>query len=232
MRMFYNLYISYYGSLHKYEYENEDEDEDEGEGEDESEYSCTNFFKKFKVNYDKCLRRCYIEELNELIWLQYNIPFQYEVETKKYYMMNILQQFFQYCDENRKNEKLSSFMEEFIEQYYNKKKGEYKDIFNECENNDEEKTHCQLYKECEKKFSNDLSTIKTNTDKYITQQKNYINSLSALELWIFKAKSMFQDFASMSRISPTIMSTMIAIVVCLFFLYKVLKKLFKKYLLK
>ncbi|KMZ76779.1 hypothetical protein PVIIG_05891, partial [Plasmodium vivax India VII] len=236
MRILYNLYKNYYGTLNEYE------------------YNCTDFFKKFKKSYDKCLRRCYAEgdsklcdvlqkfrnlynkerfprinncnknlcpllpeltkyrpikltdsedsnigyqlykELIELIWFQYNMPFQYDGEMKKYYMMSILQQFLQYCYENQKNEKLSLFMKEFIVQYYNNNKGEYDKIFSECKTNGNGKKHCQLYEACEKKFTNDLSTIKADTKKFITQQEEYINSLSALELWIFKAKSMFQDF--------------------------------------
>ncbi|CAI7723985.1 PIR protein [Plasmodium vivax] len=175
------------------------------------------FFNPFELPQ---LKGVNYKELNHLIWLQYNMPFQYDEEMKKKYMMNILQQFLQYCYDNKKNEKLSSFMKEFIIQYYNKSKEVYDDIFRECKTMSEEKTHCQLYKECKKKFSNDLSTIERNTEEYITQQKKYIESLSALELWIFKAQSMFQGFGAMSRISPTIMSTMVAIVVCVFFMYK------------
>ncbi|KMZ96045.1 hypothetical protein PVNG_05983 [Plasmodium vivax North Korean] len=161
--------------------------------------------------------------LTQLLSYQYNILFEHDAKKNKNNMMNILQQFFQYCDENRKNEKLSSFMEEFIEQYYNIKKNEYENIFNECNTNGEEYTHCQLFKVCKKNFTNQLKKIVWDTNEYIIKQKKYIESLSPLQLWIFKAQSMFQDFDAMSRISPTIMSTMVAIVVCLFFLYKVLK---------
>ncbi|CAI7720290.1 PIR protein [Plasmodium vivax] len=186
-----------------------------------------NFFKKFELPQ---LKRENYKELNELIWLQYNMPFQLNEEMKKNNMMNILQQFLQYCYENKKNERLSSFMKELIDNYYNKIKGEYDNIFSDCKKNGKGKTHCQLYKECVNKFSKDLLTIEKDTNEYITQQVKYIESLSSLELWIYKAQSMFQDFGAMSRISPTVMSTMVAIVVCLFFLYKLtpLSSIFRK----
>ncbi|CAG9485607.1 unnamed protein product [Plasmodium vivax] len=169
-------------------------------------------------------------DLSKLLSYKYNILFEHDAEENKNNMMNILKQFFQYCDENRKNEKLSYFMEEFIEQYYNKKKEEYNNIFSDCKANDKKKKYCNLYKECEKNFNNKESTIVWNTHEYIKQQKEYIESLTPLQLWIFKAQSMFQDFDAMSRISPTVMSTMVAIVVCLFFLYKLtpLSSIFRK----
>ncbi|KMZ89401.1 hypothetical protein PVBG_05912 [Plasmodium vivax Brazil I] len=218
MNMLYKLYKNYNGSL------------------SENNNDCNVFFKKLKVNYDKCLYRCYADEnlinlyfffqykeLNELIWLQYNIPFQHNEEMKKNYMMEILYQFIKYCRENKKNEKLSSFMSEFIVKYYKENYTEYEQIFADCKNGDKSKTYGQLYESCKEKYGEDLALIEKNADKYLEYQINYIKSLSALELWIFKAQSLFQDFDAISRISPTIMSTMVAIVVCVFFLYKVLK---------
>ncbi|CAG9485655.1 unnamed protein product [Plasmodium vivax] len=159
-------------------------------------------------------------DLTKLLSYKYNILFEHVAKENKNNMMNILHQFLQYCDENRKNEKLSSFMNEFIVEYYDKKKGEYDKIFEECKPNGKGKTYCQLYESCKKKFSNDFSIIETETEKLITQQEEYIKSLTPLQRWIFKAQSMFQDFDAISRISPTVMSTMVAIIVCLFFLYK------------
>ncbi|KMZ96067.1 hypothetical protein PVNG_06291 [Plasmodium vivax North Korean] len=162
-------------------------------------------------------------DLTKLLSYKYNILFEHDAEENKNNMMNILKQFFQYCDENKKNDKLSSFMKEFIDNYYNKKKGEYENIFSGCNTNVKEYKHCQLYKQCEKNFTNNSSKIARDTNEYISKQEKYVASLSPLQLWIFKAQSMFQDFDAISRISPTVMSTMVAIVVCLFFLYKVHK---------
>nr|CAB96694.1 vir5 [Plasmodium vivax] len=149
------------------------------------------------------------KELNELIRLQYNMPYYYDDEMKKNFMMKILYQFIKYCRENKKNEKLSSFMKEFIEKYYKKNENEYNDIFADCKIGCKSKIYGQLYKSCKENYGDDLLLIEKNVNSYLEDQKTYIESLSALEVWIFKAQSLFQDFGAMSRISPTVISTML-----------------------
>ncbi|KMZ77299.1 hypothetical protein PVIIG_05658 [Plasmodium vivax India VII] len=279
MNMLYELYKNYNGPLSDY---NDD---------------CNNFLKKFKVNYDKCLYRCYAEgdsklcavmkkfrdlydekkfpraqtcnassqklpklseyctieptvsedynigyqlvqtadtsiryelpkltEANDLIWLQYNMSFHYDEEKKKTYMMKVLYQFIFYCNENKKNLKLSLFMKEFIRKYYTTNEAEYKEIFTECEGKDNKEIYGQWYKNCKEKFGKDILLIRDNANSYVQQQENYIKELPTLDLLILKAKALFQDSESMSKYSTTIISIMISIFLCLFFLYKVLKK--------
>ncbi|KMZ76869.1 hypothetical protein PVIIG_05860 [Plasmodium vivax India VII] len=134
------------------------------------------------------------KELNELIRLQYNMPYYYDDEMKKNFMMKILYQFIKYCRENKKNEKLSSFMKEFIEKYYKKNENEYNDIFADCKIGCKSKIYGQLYKSCKENYGDDLLLIEKNVNSYLEDQKTYIERLSALEVWIFKAQSLFQDF--------------------------------------
>ncbi|VUZ99762.1 PIR protein [Plasmodium vivax] len=158
--------------------------------------------------------------LKYLIFLQYNLHMEEDNDKNDYAMIKILYEFIQYCNENKDNLKLASFMKEFIKEYYNKKNTLYDTIFNECKNSVNTKEYCTLYKKCENSFKTDLEIIKTDASYYIKKQENYINSFSPLGRFILEAKDMFQDFEKMSKYSPTIMSTMVAIVVCLFFLYK------------
>ncbi|VUZ99535.1 PIR protein [Plasmodium vivax] len=169
-------------------------------------------------------------ELKDLIWLQYNMPFHYDVEKKKTYMMNVLYQFILYCNENKKNLKLSLFMKEFITKYYKTNEAEYKEIFTECEVKDNKKKYGQLYKTCKEKFGKDILLIKDNANSYVQQQENYIKELPTLDLLILKAKALFQDSESMSKYPTTIISIMISIFLCIFFLYKLtpLNTIFRK----
>ncbi|KNA01572.1 hypothetical protein PVNG_05018 [Plasmodium vivax North Korean] len=194
MNMLYELYKNYNGPLSDY---NDD---------------CNNFLKKFKHN-----------ELKDLIWLQYNMSFHYDEEKKKTYMMKVLYQFIFYCNENKKNLKLSLFMKEFIRKYYTTNEAEYKEIFTECEGKDNKEIYGQWYKNCKEKFGKDILLIRDNANSYVQQQENYIKELPTLDLLILKAKALFQDSESMSKYSTTIISIMISIFLCLFFLYKVLK---------
>ncbi|SCA59982.1 VIR protein [Plasmodium vivax] len=180
----------------------------------------------FKRSYNPTLNKYSIEtpekyyNLKDLIFVQYNLRMEKDEEDKKLAMMRILHQFIQYCNENKANMKLASFIKEFIEEYYDKKKTEYQAIFNECKKPDNEKKYCTLYKECDNSFKKDLKIIEEKTHEYITEQENYFNSLTELDFLLWEAKAMFQDFEKMSKYLPTIMSTMVAIVVFLFFLYK------------
>ncbi|VUZ99887.1 PIR protein [Plasmodium vivax] len=158
--------------------------------------------------------------LKYLIFLQYNLHMEMNEEDTMCAMMKIIYQFIQYCNQNRDNLKLLPFMKEFIKEYYNKKNTKYETIFNECKSSGNTKEYCKLYKKCSKEFIEDLTMIEKDASNYIKKQENYINSLSPLDRFILEAKDMFQDFKKMSKYSPTIMSTMVAIVVCLFFLYK------------
>ncbi|KNA02223.1 hypothetical protein PVNG_04454 [Plasmodium vivax North Korean] len=147
------------------------------------------------------------EDLKYLVSLYYNMLFEPNETERKYVMINVLYQFIQYCNENKKNLKLSLFMEEFLGEYYQKNVTEYQQIFRECNTDSNTNTYCQLHKECNDKFGKDLSLIKEDSSKYISQQKDFIKNLSALDKWIINAKALFQDSEAMSRILPTIMST-------------------------
>ncbi|KMZ77344.1 hypothetical protein PVIIG_06104 [Plasmodium vivax India VII] len=161
--------------------------------------------------------------LYEILAFHYNLPYKSGLDEKKRYMMTILHEFIQYCNENKINTNLSSFMREFIDYYYNKSIEDYKKIFEECKHDHNSKEHCSLYKTCKNNFNNDLSLIQNNPHNYIMQQEEYITKLSPLDFFILKAKAMFLDSAAMSKYSTTIISIMISFFLCFFFLYKVLK---------
>ncbi|KMZ96112.1 hypothetical protein PVNG_05880 [Plasmodium vivax North Korean] len=178
------------------------------------EYSM-DFLHEIKDNYYK--------DLKDLISVHYNLLFEYKEEEKNCLMIRILHQFFQYCNDYKYNRRLSLFMKEFIDEYYNEKQTEYKKIFTECKGPKNGKKYCTLFKQCENTFNKDLKIFENKASDYITEQENYIISLTGFDILLFEAKAMFQDFEKMSRYLPTIMSTMVAILICLFFLYKVLK---------
>ncbi|KMZ77736.1 hypothetical protein PVIIG_00425 [Plasmodium vivax India VII] len=180
---------------------------------------------KYKYSVDRLpnIEDAHYNNLKDLILVHYNLLLEYKENEQNFLMMKILHQFFQYCNENKINMKLSLCMKEFIKEYYDKYKSEYKEIFGECKNELNSKEHRRLYKICKNKFKNDLYLIETNPENYINQQEVYIKNLSPLELMIMQAKAMFLDSEAMSRYLPTIMSTIVAIVVCFFFLYKVHK---------
>ncbi|KMZ96432.1 hypothetical protein PVNG_06140 [Plasmodium vivax North Korean] len=138
-------------------------------------------------------------------------------------MISIVHQFFQYCNGYKYNWKLSLFMEEFINEYYNKDKSKYQKKFQECKSIPNLNPYCELYNKWSVEYKNNCSLIEKNSDRYIEQQKKYIEKWSPLDLFILKAKSVFKDFDAMSRNLSTIMSTMVAIILCFFFLYKVHK---------
>ncbi|KMZ95377.1 hypothetical protein PVMG_04727 [Plasmodium vivax Mauritania I] len=175
--------------------------------------------EKYVVNRGK------YSDLKELIFLQYNLRMEENDNAKYSVMINILHQFIQYCNENKNELKLSSFMKEFIESYYNEKKNEYEKIFNECSSTTETNTntYCGLYNKCKREFENELKLIKEDAQEYIKRQDDYIQELPSYKLFILQAKALFQDFDAMSKYLPTIMSTMVASILCVFLLYKVLK---------
>ncbi|KMZ94656.1 hypothetical protein PVMG_02545 [Plasmodium vivax Mauritania I] len=160
--------------------------------------------------------------LKYLIFLQYNLHMVEDNDKNNYVMVKILYEFIQYCIENKKNRKLLPFMKEFIGEYYDKKKPQYKTIFDECRRRGNTKEYCNFYKTWKEEIINDLTMIETNTSNYFEKQENYINNLSGFDLLLLDAKEMFQEFKKMSKYTPTIMSTIVAILIGLFFLYKVL----------
>ncbi|CAI7719045.1 hypothetical protein PVPAM_060005400 [Plasmodium vivax] len=178
----------------------------------------------------KLLQNKYYKDLKDLISVHYNLLFEYKEEEQNCLMIRILHQFFQYCNDYKYNRKLSSFMEEFIKEYYDKKKDQYQTISKECKGPENGKKYCMLFKQCENTFNKDLKIFQSNATDYITEQEKYISSLSGFDILLFEAKAMFQDFEKISRYLPTIMSTMAAILVCLFFLHKIipLNSIFRK----
>ncbi|KMZ88966.1 hypothetical protein PVBG_02940 [Plasmodium vivax Brazil I] len=188
------------------------------------------YIPSFNRNY--VVNRGKYSDLKELIFLQYNLRMEENDNDKYCVMMNILHQFIQYCNENKNELKLSSFMKEFIESYYNEKKNEYEKIFNECSSTTETNTntYCGLYNKCKQKFDKELKLINDKPDVYIKEQEDYIKELPSFELFILQAKALFQDFDAMSKYLPTIMSTMVASILSVFLLYKVLKNYIEEYI--
>ncbi|KNA01714.1 hypothetical protein PVNG_04740 [Plasmodium vivax North Korean] len=177
----------------------------------------------YSIDYLPEIKYNYYKDLKDLISVHYNLLFEYKEEEQNCLMIRILHQFFQYCNDYKYNRKLSSFMEEFIKEYYDKKKDQYQTISKECKGPENGKKYCMLFKQCENTFNKYLKIFQSNATDYITEQEKYISSLSGFDILLFEAKAMFQDFEKISRYLPTIMSTMAAILVCLFFLHKVLK---------
>ncbi|KMZ95062.1 hypothetical protein PVMG_05589 [Plasmodium vivax Mauritania I] len=139
--------------------------------------------------------------------------------------MNILHEFFQYCDKNKNNKHLLEFIKEFINKYYKNMESDYSKIFNECIPNNKTEEYCKIYNECNTKFNEDFSLIKDKTKNYVTHKEQYFNSLTTDDSWIDRAMAIFKDFDAFSKNSPTVMSTFVAIILCLFFLYKVYKNI-------
>ncbi|KMZ95038.1 hypothetical protein PVMG_06020 [Plasmodium vivax Mauritania I] len=177
----------------------------------------------YSMDYLPEIKDDYYKDLKDLVSVHYNLLFEYKEEEQNCLMIRILHQFFQYCNDYKYNRKLSSFMQEFIKEYYEKYKTQYVSIFNECKINKNKKEYCTLYKKCESSFKTDLKTFENKASDYIKEQDDYFNNLTQFDFLLFETKAMFQDFEKMSRYLPTIMSTMAAILICLFFLYKVLK---------
>ncbi|CAG9483118.1 unnamed protein product [Plasmodium vivax] len=173
------------------------------------------YISSFNRKYEK--RHGEYSDLKELIFLQYNLLMEQDDNEIYSVMINILHQFIQYCNENKNELKLSSFMDEFIKSYYNKKKEEYKKIFTECSSTSSANTkkYCDLYKKCKKVYNEELSLINDKPDEYIKRQDDYIKELPSYKLFILQAKALFQDFDAMSKYLPTIMSTMVASILCL-----------------
>ncbi|KMZ96109.1 hypothetical protein PVNG_05877 [Plasmodium vivax North Korean] len=161
----------------------------------------------------------------DLVSLQYNLPFEHDKKDNKCLLMNILHEFFHYCDKNKSNKHLLEFISEFINKYYKNMKTNYSDIFTECDPKNESQDYCETYNKCKTHFNEDFLLIKDNSEKYLTQKTQYYNSLTTDDSWIDRAMAIFKDFDAFSKNSPTVMSTFVAIILCLFFLYKVYKNI-------
>ncbi|KMZ89811.1 hypothetical protein PVMG_06166 [Plasmodium vivax Mauritania I] len=147
-------------------------------------------------------------DLKDLISVHYNLLLEYKEEEENCLMIRILYQFFHYCNDYKYNRKLSLFMEKFINEYYNNNKSKYQKKIQECKSIPNLNPYCELYNKLSAEYKNNFSLIEKNSDRYIEQQKKYIENWSPLDLFILKAKVVFKDFDAMSRILPTIMFTM------------------------
>ncbi|KMZ88770.1 hypothetical protein PVBG_05862 [Plasmodium vivax Brazil I] len=161
----------------------------------------------------------------DLVSLEYNLLFEHDENENKRLLMNILLEFFQYCNENKKNKHLLEFITEFIDKYYKHMKNSYSEIFNECVPHNTSLNYCKIYNECNTKFNVDFSLIKHNSEKYLAKKEQYYNNLTTDDSWIDRAMAIFKDFDAFSKNSPTVMSTFVAIIMCLFILYKVYKNI-------
>ncbi|VUZ93908.1 PIR protein [Plasmodium vivax] len=157
--------------------------------------------------------------LRDLISLQYNLRMEKEDDEKYCVMMKILHEFFQYCSENISNSRLLSFIEEFIVEYYKKKESTYEIIFTDCADNSS-KSYCKLYANCSREFKKEITLIKEGPEKYINNKKEYFKELDSDDSLIARARAIFRDSAAMAKNSPTVMSTLVSIILLVFFLYK------------
>ncbi|KNA02393.1 hypothetical protein PVNG_01547 [Plasmodium vivax North Korean] len=122
---------------------------------------------------------------------------------------------------NDNNNKETPFFK-FCNKYYKKKQSLYTNIFNDCSKSNS-KSYCILYKECKDKFKNDIELIESGSDNYISKKEEYFKKLAPDNSWIATARAIIQDSEAMSKYSTTIISTLIAFILCIFFLHKVLK---------
>ncbi|VUZ99977.1 PIR protein [Plasmodium vivax] len=158
--------------------------------------------------------------LKILISLQYNLLMEKEEDDKKCVMMKILKEYLQYFEKNKTNPSIQYFVNEFIDKYYKAKESEYKNIFSSCNPGNTSKGHCKIYNECNDDFKDDMSLIKSGSEKYIKNKEEYFESLGPNKSFLHQALALFQDSEAMSRYSTTIISIIISIFLCSFFLFK------------
>ncbi|CAI7719360.1 PIR protein [Plasmodium vivax] len=171
------------------------------------------------------------KKLANLISLQYNLRMEKDEEEKNSVMLEILYQYLKYCNKHINIWYLEQFINEFIEKYYNKKEKDYKTLFTICKSDKKNsKPYCKHYNLCKSEFEEDFKLIENNKDDYIKNKKEHFEKLNSEKSWVQKAIDHFQDFDTILRNSPTIMSTLIAMFLCLFFLYKLtpLSSIFRK----
>ncbi|CAI7717583.1 PIR protein [Plasmodium vivax] len=169
--------------------------------------------------------------LKILISLQYNLPMEENEDKKNCAMLNILYKYLKYCNKHNNNWNLEPFIYEFMEKYYNKNKSHYKNLFENCTSEDKEsKQYCTYYDKCKSDFKEDFTLIETSKEAYIKNKEEYFKNLNSKKSWVQRALDLFKDFDTILRNSPIITSTLIAIFLCLFFLYKLttLSSIFRK----
>ncbi|VVA00245.1 PIR protein [Plasmodium vivax] len=169
--------------------------------------------------------------LKILFSLQYNLPMEENEDKKNCAMLNILYKYLKYCNEHNNNWNLEPFIYEFMEKYYNKNKSHYKNLFENCTSEDKEsKQYCTYYDKCKSDFKEDFTLIETSKEAYIKNKEEYFKNLNSKKSWVQRALDLFKDFDTILRNSPIITSTLIAIFLCLFFLYKLttLSSIFRK----
>ncbi|KMZ81715.1 hypothetical protein PVIIG_05547 [Plasmodium vivax India VII] len=79
------------------------------------------------------------------------------------------------------------------------------------------------YKKFRQEFKNEITSIRSGPENYKKNKEEYFKNLALDDSWISKARAIFQDSEAMSKNSPTIMSTLVSIILLFFFIYKVLK---------
>ncbi|SBT02629.1 PIR Superfamily Protein [Plasmodium ovale curtisi] len=136
-------------------------------------------------------------------------------------MLEIVQQFFHYCNENKGNPNLFSFYKEFFLEYYKKNKEKYNTIYEYCSTLENTKSYCKDYKDISSLYSNHLSTIKNIHDEELNEGTETLqwliseNSSSAIISQLDKGNNI------LSNITPILVGTMAGGLSFLFFLYKV-----------
>ncbi|VUZ93424.1 PIR protein [Plasmodium vivax] len=170
-------------------------------------------------------------KLKDLISLQYNLRMEKDEDEKNSVMLEILYQYLKYCNKHNNIWYLEQFINEFINKYYNKEEKYYEKLFTNCKSEQTQtKVYCTYYKQCKSEFNKDFTLIENDIGNYKESIKEHFKKLTPDISLIQKALDLFKDFDSILRNSPTIMSTLIAVFLCLFFLYKLttLSSIFRK----
>ncbi|SBS90676.1 PIR Superfamily Protein [Plasmodium ovale curtisi] len=185
------------------------------------------FKQLYEVNKNSFFPLCQIEGINSLPQLV--SPQQTKagdgkskkIEEKRSGMLDILRQFFHYCNENKGIPKLSSFYKEFIAEYYKNNKEEYGKIYEFCSTllkNTE--SYCKIYQHICTHYINHLSTIKN------IKQEEIDEGTEALQWLISEYSSaaiilqLGKDNNVLSNITPILVGTVPGGFLILFFLYK------------
>ncbi|KMZ95639.1 hypothetical protein PVMG_05652 [Plasmodium vivax Mauritania I] len=177
------------------------------------------------TNLDLNIIRPYeYDNLRKLISVHYNILEVYDKNEQKISMMNILNEYLQYCNENSTRSDLILFIKEFFENYYNEKKNVYGQIYNDCSvDTKPQKSYCEVYKKCITEFETDFSLIKRSSEEYVNNKIELYQKMNKGGFWMENIARFFEKTSDISSSASVITGTVVALFFTTFALYKVRK---------
>ncbi|CAG9485523.1 unnamed protein product [Plasmodium vivax] len=161
------------------------------------------------------------DNLRKLISVHYNILEVYDKNEQKISMMNILNEYLQYCNANSTRSDLILFIEEFFNNYYYKKKNVYDEIYKDCSvDTQSQKDYCEIYKKCITEFKCDFSLIEQNPEEYVNNKKELHQKMNKGGLWMENIARFFEKTSDISSSASVITGTVVALFFTTFALYK------------